>query len=92
MGQRSSKTAASAETATAQHLVVGILGHNGRVGSAILNELAPHNGKHLTVIVLHRPSSDISNVPKGIETRSIDLDKPDGEDFNRAVAGLHILM
>ena len=90
MGAGASSKASSTETGS--HTVIGILGHNGRVGSALLTKLAPYNGKSLTVIILHRPSSDLSSVPKGIETRSFDLKSDDGTTFDKAVAGLHILV
>ena len=77
---------------TSTPTTVGLLGHNGRVGTAILSALAPLHGTNYTVVILHRPGSNLSSVPSGIETREIDLSKEDGKDFDAAVKGLHVLV
>jgi len=69
---------------------VGLLGHNGFVGKALLHALLPaaQAGK-IKLVVLHRPESDISTVPEGIEAREVDLDTGDVAKNSAALAGIH---
>jgi len=74
-------------------LVVGLLGHNGMIGSKILAELTPlHQDKTITLIVLHRASSDLSKIDEGIEKRVIDLEAEDGPAYDAALQGIQVLM
>jgi hypothetical protein len=77
---------------TQTHTVVGILGHNGRVGSELLRQLTSLHGNDFTVVVLHRPGSNVSTIPSGIETREIELDGEDGKRFDKAVSGINVLV
>ena len=77
---------------TQTHTVVGILGHNGRVGSELLEQLTSLHANNITVVVLHRPGSNTSTIPTGIETREIELAGKDGKRFDQAVAGINILV
>jgi nucleoside-diphosphate-sugar epimerase len=72
---------------------VGIIGHTGRVGSQVLKNLITyHEQGQIEVIVLHRPSSDISKVPSGIETRVIDLTQDEPEKHLAAIQGINVIM
>lgn len=74
-------------------LTVGLLGINGNLGSVLFKHLlSAHQAKRLTLVVLHRPSSDLSSVPQGVETRALDLDKGDKEALQKAVKGLQVVM
>lgn len=72
---------------------VGILGINGNLGSHLFRHLvAAHDAGKLEVVVLHRPSSDLSAVPHGIEKRVLDLEKANKAEVQSAVKGLNIVM
>lgn len=72
---------------------VGLLGHNGMIGSKLAAELTSlHQSGRLNLVVLHRASSDISMVADDIETRVIDLEAEDGSAYDTAIAGIQILM
>jgi nucleoside-diphosphate-sugar epimerase len=72
---------------------VGIIGINGNLGSHLFRHIvAAHTAGKLDVVVLHRPSSDVSSVPSGIEKRALDLEKADKAEVQRAVKGLNIIM
>ena len=73
--------------------VVGLLGHTGRTGSVALKVINQgHISGKLVLVILHRPGSDLSTVPVGIETREVDLSKPDQGQIKAAVEGLNVLM
>ncbi|ORY26970.1 hypothetical protein BCR39DRAFT_599556 [Naematelia encephala] len=56
---------------------VGLIGHTGNIGKQILKHLIkPYEDGKLNIIILHRAGSDLSSVPKGIETRQVDISKP----------------
>ena len=72
---------------------VALMGHTGRTGRPALNHLAEaHAAGKIKLIVVHRPSSDTSIVPPGIETRVIDLDKNDEGEIAAAVRGVEIFL
>lgn len=72
---------------------VGLLGHTGRIGSHALKHLVlAHQSGNITLIVLHRPASNIASVPEGIETRVLDLKNGDEEQIKKSVKGLQVLM
>jgi len=74
-------------------ITVGLLGHTGRVGSEILKNLIKYNQAGLIKpIVLHRPSSDISKIPSGIETRVLDLANDEPAQHLAAVEGINVVM
>ncbi|KIR77072.1 hypothetical protein I305_06046 [Cryptococcus gattii E566] len=63
--------------------IVALLGHNGTVGSNLLPYLInAHTKGSLKLVILYRPSSDLSKIPsdEGIEKRVIEL--KDGETEN----------
>jgi len=76
-------------------LSIGLLSHNGYVGKPIFKYLLPaaQEGK-IHLVVLHRPSSDISSVPAGehVETREVDLETGDLAKNTAAVKGLNIVI
>jgi hypothetical protein len=72
---------------------IGLIGHNGNVGSAVLAALLPaHKSGSIKLAILHRPSSSTSNIPSDVEKRVIDLEKKDVGALKSAVAGINILM
>lgn len=74
-------------------VAVGLLGHNGLVGSKLLAELTTlHKDNKLTLVILHRASSDLSTIADGIEKRVIDLTAEDGPDYDAALKGIDLLM
>jgi hypothetical protein len=82
-----------AESSKLAMTTVGLINHNGQLGSAVMSALAPHAQKgDIKLVVLHRPSSDLSKVPHGVETRVLDLEKGDKAELKEAVKGLNIVM
>jgi len=79
------------ETTINMH-TVGILGHNGLVGAALIPSLVKaHQANQLKLVVLHRATSDVSKIPSGIEKRVIDLAA--GVDAIKSVVkGINILL
>jgi nucleoside-diphosphate-sugar epimerase len=72
---------------------VGLLGHNGLVGGNTLKELAAlQKAGKAKLVVIHRPSASTETIPSDVEARSLDLTKPDGPDFDAAVAGLDVVV
>jgi hypothetical protein len=72
---------------------VGLISFTGRIGKHIYNTLlGAHQAGQVKFIVLHRPSSDISGIPSGVETRTIDLEKSGEEELKAATKGINILM
>ena len=72
---------------------VGVLGHTGRVGSHLVKHLIEyHRQGKVKLVILHRPSSNISNLPKGVETRMVDLTKDEPDKHLEAVKGLNVVM
>ncbi|ORY29160.1 hypothetical protein BCR39DRAFT_454166, partial [Naematelia encephala] len=69
---------------------IGLLGHTGGIGKAIFSTLLPavEEGK-VKLVVFHRASSDVSNVPSTIEKREIDLENPDADKLAQQVKGIH---
>ncbi|KAK8869766.1 hypothetical protein IAR55_000334 [Kwoniella newhampshirensis] len=63
---------------------VGFFGTTGTVGSALLPELVKANkdGK-IKLVILHRESTDLSKLPKELETRVLDLSEA-GLEKNKA--------
>ena len=72
---------------------VGLLGPNGRVGSAVLNALLPtvEQGK-VKLVVLHRPGSPPKvKLPAVVEVREIDLEG-DAAKTAQAVKGINVMV
>ena len=47
---------------------IAIVGHNGNVGKQVVPHLVKaHQAGHIKLIVLHRPSSGLNNVPADVE-------------------------
>lgn len=73
--------------------VVGLQGHTGHVGNAALKALITgHDSGKFKLVVLHRPGSDLSKVPKQVETRVLNLDDPDPVKIKAAVEGLNVYL
>ena len=73
--------------------IVGLLGPNGRVGSAILNALVPsvEQGK-IKLVVLHRPGSPPKvELSATVEVREIDLEG-DAAKIEQAVKGINVMV
>lgn len=74
-------------------VTVGIIGHNGLVGSKLLEQFAALQAEgKVKVVVLHRANSSTSTIPSDIEKRVVDLTAADGPDFDAAVQGLDVLV
>ncbi|WVW83169.1 hypothetical protein I302_105187 [Kwoniella bestiolae CBS 10118] len=75
---------------------LGLIGHNGHIGSALLPFLLDANEKgKIHLVILHRPSSDLGVIPTKIERRIIRLDDhtDEGDQVNKnAVEGLEVLI
>lgn len=72
---------------------IGVLGHTGRIGSQVVKHLIKyHQQGKIRLVILHRPSSNISNLPEDVETRVIKLDKDEPEKHFEAVKGLNVVM
>lgn len=74
---------------------VGLLSHNGLVGSFLLKYLLPaHQEGTINLVILHRSTTDLSTLPKDLETRLVDLSE--GQDAKvvneKAVNGLGIVI
>ena len=73
--------------------VVALQGHTGLTGTAAFKALlVQHDAGRLTLVVIHRPGSDTSMVPSTVETRELDLSKPDEAKIRAAVKGLSVYM
>ncbi|WWC61171.1 uncharacterized protein I303_103751 [Kwoniella dejecticola CBS 10117] len=74
-------------------LKVGLIGHTGNIGSALLPRLLDaHRAGQIELLILHREGSDLSKIPSTIEKRIIQLDEH-GREINRAaVDGVEILI
>lgn len=72
---------------------VGIIGHNGLVGSKLLQQFSDlQSAGKVKLVVLHRPTSSTSTIPADVEKRVLDLSAQDGPDFDAAVAGLDVIV
>ncbi|WWC90937.1 uncharacterized protein L201_005875 [Kwoniella dendrophila CBS 6074] len=72
---------------------VGFYGHSGRTGVVVTPRLlkARDEGK-INLVVLHRPSSDISKLPQDLEKRVLDLEKGSEDEIKAAVKGINVLL
>lgn len=72
---------------------VALLGASGDLGSNLLKPLAAaaKDGK-VNLVVLHRATSDTSNVPSEVEKRVLDADNATVEEIQAALKGVDILM
>lgn len=72
---------------------VGLIGHNGLVGSKVLTQLLhlEQSGK-IKITVIHRPTSSTSTIPSGVEARVLDWSKKDGKEFDDAFAGVDVVV
>lgn len=73
---------------------IAIRGHDGNVGKHVLPHLIKaHQEGHIRLVVLHRPTSDVSKIPSGIELRAIDTDTEEGKQkLPEQLAGINVLM
>ena len=72
---------------------VALQGHNGRTGSAALKALsAAHGAGKIKLVVVHRPGSDVSTIPPGVEARQVDLGQPNAEEIKRAIEGVNVYL
>lgn len=75
--------------------IVALLGHNGTVGSNLLPYLINAHAKgSLKLVILYRPSSDLSKIPsdEGIEKRVIELKDGEKEKIRATVKDLEVIM
>lgn len=72
---------------------VGILGHTGRVGSQIVKNLIDYQTEGLIkLVVLHRPSSKVADLPQEVTRRVLDLEKDEPEKHFEAIKDLNVVM
>lgn len=72
---------------------VALLTVTGTLGPHLLKALGDqHVSGKIKLIALHRPDSDISNVPNGVETRVLDYESATAEDVAKALKGVEILV
>lgn len=72
---------------------VALLGATGTLGSNLLTQLASaHAAGKLTLVVLHRASSDTSSVPAGVEKRVLDPGAASEADVHAALKGVEVLV
>lgn len=67
---------------------IAFVGHSGRIGKHVVQALSADPSVKLRV--LHRPTSDISTLPQGVETRQVDYS--DVAAVTEALRGVHVLM
>ncbi|OCF34911.1 hypothetical protein I317_05160 [Kwoniella heveanensis CBS 569] len=74
-------------------LSVGLLAHTGQVGVHFLHSLVKEHDKgNVKLVVLHRDGSDLSSVPKDVETRVVQLDEHGKAKNQKAVEGLDVVL
>ncbi len=70
---------------------VALQPHTGRIGSAAFKELLKaHNEGKIVLVVIHRPGSDLSTVPAGVEAREVNLAEPDEAKIKESLKGINI--
>ena len=70
---------------------IAIVGHNGNVGKQVVPHLVKaHQAGHIRLIVLHRPSSGLNNVPADVERRV--MNGTDAEALKDVVKGVNVLL
>ena len=78
-------------------LKVGLLNHNGVVGSTLLKHLLPltessSGDARIHLIVFHRPSSDPKSIPPGIDAVMLDLQNDTESTLAVKVQGVEIFL
>ncbi|WVF66516.1 hypothetical protein IAT40_001256 [Kwoniella sp. CBS 6097] len=74
-------------------LTVGLLAHTGQVGVHFLHSLVEEHDKgNVRLVILHRDGSDLSSVPKGVETRVVQLDENGKQKNEKAVEELEVVL
>ncbi|TXT06120.1 hypothetical protein VHUM_03593 [Vanrija humicola] len=69
---------------------IAVIAPTGLLGHAIVKALA--DGGKATVVALHRASSDLSKLPKGVQTRVLDYESASAADVHKALEGVDILV
>jgi uncharacterized protein YbjT (DUF2867 family) len=70
---------------------IAIIGHNGNVGKKVLPHLLKaHQAGQIKLVVLHRPSSAIDNIPPTVEKRV--MTGTDSESLKDVVKGVNVLL
>ncbi|WVQ74178.1 hypothetical protein IAR50_003772 [Cryptococcus sp. DSM 104548] len=74
-------------------ITVGLLGHTGTVGSALFTPLyEAHKKGDLKLVILHRPSSDISKVPSDVDKRVVELEESKVDAIKDATKDLEVVI
>ncbi|ORY34816.1 hypothetical protein BCR39DRAFT_514939 [Naematelia encephala] len=69
---------------------VALQGHTGRIGGAAYQALLPgHAAGKFKLVIVHRPGSDVSKLPKDVEAREIDFENADEATITKAVQGIN---
>lgn len=72
---------------------VALISASGLLGSAIFKVLAAlHTENKLKLIVVHRASSKLPSLPKGVESRPLDLNEPTKETVHAALADADLVV
>ncbi|KAL1409759.1 hypothetical protein Q8F55_003756 [Vanrija albida] len=69
---------------------VAVIAPSGLLGHLITAALA--EGGKATVVALHRASSDLSKLPKGVQTRVLDYEAASAADVHTALEGVDIVV
>jgi uncharacterized protein YbjT (DUF2867 family) len=67
---------------------IAIVGHSGRIGKGVVQALGSESS--VTLRVLHRAGSDVSNLPTGTDARQVDY--ADVQAVTEALRGVDVLM
>ena len=74
-------------------LNIGLIGATGHMGSCFCPPLvhASREGR-LRLVILHRPGSDDTKYPVGVERRVLDLENMKPLEIEQAIQGLQVVM
>ncbi|WVQ74179.1 hypothetical protein IAR50_003773 [Cryptococcus sp. DSM 104548] len=74
-------------------VTVGLLAHTGTVGAALFTPLyEAHKRGDVKLVILHRPSSDVSKVPAGVDKRIVELEESKVDAIRGATKDLEVVI
>lgn len=73
---------------------VALLSATGLLGKQLAKTLVSlaSAGKIKQVVILHRPTSDLSDIPDSVERRILDIESASAEQVASALEGIDVLM
>lgn len=72
---------------------VALISATGLLGSAIYEALKPlHTKGAIKLIVVHRPTTHVRDLPEGVEARPLEFNTATEADVHRALAGADIVL